>query len=160
LRALFPLTVARSRLAGRPGRVALVGLGVAAGAAALAVVLGGSLIAQDRSLARAIDRLPGDQRAVRAVWGGQPGQVGGRWSSLDRSARPELRTLGLGEPFAATLFRESEIDGRLVTLGGVERLGRWVKLSSGRPPRACVASHCEVSGSPATARCRTSPGCG
>ena len=136
MRALFPLTVARSRLARRPGRVALVGLGVAAGAAALAGVLGGSLIAQDRSLARAIDRLPGDQRAVRAVWGGQPGQLGGRWAALDRAARPELRTLGLGEPLAATLFRESEFDGRLITLGG-DRAPR--PLGAGFAPGACRA---------------------
>jgi hypothetical protein len=144
LRTLFPLTVSRSRLARRPGRVLLVGLGVAAGAAALAGVLGGSLVTRDRSLSRAIDRLPGEQRAVRAVWGGEPGQVGGRWASLDRAARPELRTLGLGEPFAATLFRESEIDGYLVTLGGVEHLRRWVRLSSGRLPRPCRAARCEV----------------
>ena len=121
-----------------------MGLGVAAGAAALAGVLGGSLIAQDRSLARAIDRLPGDQRAVRAVWGGQPGQLGGQWAALDRTARPELRRLGLGEPLAATLFRESEFDGRLITLGGIENLGRWVKVSSGRLPRSCVPERCEV----------------
>ena len=122
----------------------LVGLGVAAGAAALAGVLGGSLIAQDRSLARAVDRLPGDQRAVRAVWGGQPGQLGGQWSALDRKARAELRTLGLGAPFAATLFREGEFDGHLITLGGVENLGRWVRLRSGHLPAACRPERCEV----------------
>ena len=88
----------------------------------------------------AIDRLPGDQRAVRAVWGGEPGQVGGRWPALDRAARPELRTLGLGEPFAATLFRESEIDGHLVTLGGVENLGRWVRPKDEDATRRQVAA--------------------
>src|SRR5437870_3612896 len=51
LRSLaFPLWLAGVRLATRAERVALVALGIAAGAGMLAAVLAGSLLAQDRSL--------------------------------------------------------------------------------------------------------------
>jgi hypothetical protein len=143
-RIVSPLALATVRLARRPERVVLVGLGVAAGAAALALVLAGGVVARDLSLQRSVQRLPEDQRSVRAVWGGIPVQLGTRWSALDRPARSALRSLGLGEPVAAMLYRDSEIGGSLVTLGGIENLGRWVRLTSGRLPRACTAARCEV----------------
>ena len=44
--------------------------GIAAGAALLAAVLAGSLVAQDRSVERATVRVPAEDRTVRLVWGG------------------------------------------------------------------------------------------
>src|SRR5205814_3635912 len=38
----------------------------------------------------------------------------------------------------------SQIDGRLVNLRAANGLGRFVQLHSGRLPRPCVPSHCEV----------------
>ena len=143
-RVLYPVWLALRRLRRRTGRVALVGLGVATGAGALAAVLAGSLVAQDRSLARATAQVAPAERTVRAVWGGIPGQTGSRWQGLDRQARPILGTLHLGEPFAATLFRESVLGNALVDLGGVQNLGRWVRLESGRLPRPCRPERCEV----------------
>jgi hypothetical protein len=91
-----------------------------------------------------VQRLPEGQRSVRAVWGGIPAQTGARWATLDRSARAALRSLGLGEPVAAMLYRDQEVGGSLITLGGIEHLGRWVRLTSGRLPRACTGTRCEV----------------
>ena len=48
--------------------MALLAAGIAAGAAVLAAVLGGSLIAQDRETARALERVPPAQRTVTAIY--------------------------------------------------------------------------------------------
>ena len=42
------------------------------------------------------------------------------------------------------LFRESTVAGHFVSLAGVEGLARYVRLSSGRLPRACTPARCEV----------------
>ncbi len=71
-RLATPLGLAERRLTHRLERVALVALGIAAGTAMLAAVLGGSLLARDRSLERATARIPASERAVRALWFGIP----------------------------------------------------------------------------------------
>src|SRR5437660_681069 len=69
-RLATPLRLARLRLAHRPERVALVVLGIAAGTAMLAAVLGGSLLARDRSLQRATARIPpADRPGPRLAFG-------------------------------------------------------------------------------------------
>src|SRR5919197_1569575 len=60
----FPLGLAWSRLRHQPGRALLLALGVAAAAGALAVVIGGSLVAQDVSAGRALGAVPESKRAV------------------------------------------------------------------------------------------------
>ena len=65
-RFLSPLVLARARLGRRLGRVALVGLGLAAAAATLSAVLAGGLVAQDKSVARSLAAVPAPERAVRA----------------------------------------------------------------------------------------------
>jgi hypothetical protein len=51
-RVAFPLRLAAVRLSHRAGRTALLAAGIAAAAAVLAVVLGGSLVPQDEQTAR------------------------------------------------------------------------------------------------------------
>jgi hypothetical protein len=143
-RFLYPLRLARARLSNRLERVALVGIGIAAGAAMLAAVVGGSLVAQDRSLARATARIDEQDRAVRAQWAGVPVPGVEQFPALDRQARAALRTVSSRHPFAAMVFRESAIAGRLVDLSAVDGLGRWVRLRSGRLPRPCRPARCEV----------------
>jgi len=87
----FMLALARVRRRG--GRAFLVGIGVAAAAAALATVLAASLVAQDRSLARRLAELPDSSRAVRAVWLGVPGSDAEGYAALDAAARAALRGL-------------------------------------------------------------------
>ena len=144
-RALFPLRLARARLASRGGRIALVGLGIAVGAAMLAGVLGGSLVARDRSLARATAQLPAADRAVRAVWDGIPGQNPRGWPALDRAVVRAVAPLAhRRSPVRVELVRETELGGTLVDLGAVDGLGRFVRLESGRLPRECRPARCEV----------------
>ena len=142
-RAAFPLRLAGARVAARGERVALVGLGIAAGAAMLAAVLGGSLVARDRSLARATARIPAADRAVRTVWDGIPGQNPEGWPALDGAVRSALAPLGR-RPVRVELVRETQLGGVLVDLGAVDGLGRFVRLESGRLPQTCRPERCEV----------------
>ena len=64
----YPLRLAWNRLAHGAGRAGLLALGIAAAAAALASVVGGSLVAQDEALARALQRVPAEQRSVSIVY--------------------------------------------------------------------------------------------
>ena len=143
-RVLYPLRLVRARLARRLGRIALVGRGLAAAAATLAAVLAGSLVAQDRSVGRALERIPEPQRAVRALWFGVPGETDKSAAELDRAARTSLARLNVGEPDRVLLFRRASIGGALVDLGAADDLGSWVQLRSGRLPKTCTPERCEV----------------
>ncbi|MEO5575717.1 MAG: FtsX-like permease family protein [Gaiellaceae bacterium] len=142
--ALYPLRLVGARLGRRSAPVVLVVLGIAAGAA---VVLGGragALVAQDRAVAQAVGRIPEGQRSVRAVWFGVPGQSDEPQPTLEQRARRALARTGLGPVTSLVLFRETTLGGTFAGLGGVEGLGRFVTLRSGRLPRSCTASRCEV----------------
>jgi FtsX-like permease family protein len=142
-RVTFPLRLAWARLARRPERVVLVTLGIAAGAALLAAVLAGSLVAQDRSVERATARVPETDRTVRLVWGGIASGPGNGFREVDRTARRVLDPL-VRHPARAMLFRQSIADGHLFDLGAVDGLGRFVRLRSGRLPKTCTPERCEV----------------
>ena len=124
---------------GRRGRTAVV-----AGAAVLALVDAGSLVIRDRALERATAALPASQRVVQATWFGTLSTGASAWPKLDAIVRPQLRAIGGGEPVAAMLYREASVDGRLIDLRGVDGVGRFVRLVSGRLPRPCTATRCEV----------------
>src|SRR5262249_57485844 len=79
----------------------------------------------------------GGDRSVEVAWFGA---FGGTWRALDREVTAALPR----EPVRAMLYRESQIDGRLVNLRAANDLSRFVRLRSGRLPRTCVPSHCEV----------------
>src|SRR5918999_798267 len=141
-RFAFPLALAGKRLLRRRGRVVLAGLGIATGSLALAVVLAGSLVVQHQGLARAAERLPEAERAVRAFWLGVPRTE--TWASLDRAADEALRPLTGLDPTAVLVYRQTQVGGALVDLGAADDLDRWVRLRSGRPPGPCRPERCEV----------------
>jgi hypothetical protein len=143
-RLAVPCRLALARVRRRGGSMLLAGLGVAAAAAALATVLAASLVAQDRSLARRLGELPDASRAVRAVWLGVPGRDDERYAALDAAARTALRDVPGERPVGTVLFRESTIAGTFVGLGAVDGLRPWIRLRSGRLPRACRPERCEV----------------
>jgi len=72
--AAYPLALAAVRLRHRAGRTVAVAFGVAVGAAALAVAVGGSVAVQDRAVQRSLAELEPSERAVQAVWSGVPAQ--------------------------------------------------------------------------------------
>src|SRR2546423_4808762 len=142
-RFAFPLRLAWLRLTRRGERVLLVAFGIAAGAALLAAVLAGSLVAQDRSVERATARLPAADRTVRLVWGGIASGPGTDIAVLDRTARRTLAPL-VSSPTRAMLLRTAQAGGHLYDLGAIDGLARYVHVRSGRLPRPCRATHCEV----------------
>jgi hypothetical protein len=139
-RILFPLRLARVRLAAGGERLALVAVGVLAGAAVLAAVLAGRLVMQDRALEQAVRALPPGDRTVQVVWSGATDS----FASLDRTVTPRVTQLTGERPVAAMLFREASIQGRLVNVRAADDLDRYVNLVSGRLPTRCIPSHCEV----------------
>jgi hypothetical protein len=139
-RIAFPLRLVGARLAAGGERSLLIALGVAAGAAVLAAVLGGRLVMQDRSLALATAQLQPADREVQVTWSGAVDS----FPRLNAEVVPQLTEVTGAAPAAAMLFRESSIQGRLVNLRAADDLGRYVRLISGRLPTTCVPSHCEV----------------
>src|SRR4051794_2932106 len=142
-RIAYPLRLAWARLLRRGERVLLVLFGIAAGAALLAAVLAGSLVAQDRSVARATARVPAQDRTVRLVWGGIASGPGTDVQRLDEISRRALAPL-VHSATRAMLFRTSQANGHLFDLGAIDGLARFVHVRSGRAPRRCVPAHCEV----------------
>ena len=122
----------------------LVAVGIAAGAAFLAVSLAASVIVQDRALGRALRSLPPGQRSVVASWSGLPLQAGQSLHALDGNARGALRKATGRDPFAAMVFRSARFGATLVDLGGLQNLARRVELTSGRLPQTCTPDRCEV----------------
>ena len=106
----------------------------------LAAVLAGRLVMQDRALVQAAARLAPGDREVQVVWSGASNSFG----RLDAFVAPRMQSVTGERPSAAMLFREASIQGRLVNLRAADDLGRWVHLVSGRLPKRCVPSHCEV----------------
>jgi len=116
----------------------LAASGIAIGTAVLVGVLGGTKIAQDRSVSQAVERVPAASRSVRAVWFGVPVGSSEAYPALDRDVRSRLGGIALPRPTPLVLFRESTVAGHFVSLAGVDGLGRFVRLTSGRLPRPCT----------------------
>ncbi len=119
-------------------------LGLAVATAVLAAVLAGVTIATDRSTAQAVERLPADSRAVRAVWFGVPAGRDEAQPALAREVRDALAALPLEGPTPLVLVRESTVAGKFVGLAAVDGLASHVILRSGRMPRPCTPERCEV----------------
>jgi hypothetical protein len=139
-RITFPLRLVGARLGAGGERLALVALGIVAGAAVLAAVLGGRLVMQDRALQLAVGQLQPGDRTVQVVWSGATTSFG----QLDPHVTPKVEALTGETPVAAMLFREASIQQRLVNVRAADDLNQWVILDSGRLPKPCVPSHCEV----------------
>jgi hypothetical protein len=144
-RVAFPLRLAAVRLSHRAGRTALLAAGVAAGATVLAVVLGGSLVAQDEETARALSRVPAAQRAVTATYS-DLGVVrrGETLGSTEPLVRRALAGIAPTEPVRVLQYKLVRIEGSLVNLAAIDEVARWVRLRSGRLPRTCTPERCEV----------------
>ncbi len=140
----YVLGLAFHRLRRRDSGALVAALGITAAAAVLALILAGTTVAKDRALAQDVDRLPAAARAVRAVWFGVPAGPEDGWRGLDRRARAALEPLPAGRPTAIALVRESTVGGRFVGLAAVDGLAPYVELRSGRLPRRCTPTRCEV----------------
>jgi FtsX-like permease family len=142
--AWYVLGLAFGRIRRRDGGALVAALGIAAATAVLAGILAGATVAKDRGVAQDVDRLPAAAGSVRAVWFGAPSGPEEEWQRLDRAARAALAPLPARPPVAIALVRESTIGGVFVGLAAVDGLAPHVLLRSGRLPRACAPTRCEV----------------
>jgi len=139
------LRLARVRVANRGGRTALLAAGIAAGAAVLAVVLGGSLVAQDEQTARALARVPASERNVTAVYSDLGvSRRGATLKTTEPLVHRALQTVTPAEPVRVLQYKLLRVEGSLVNLAAIDGLGNWVRLRSGRLPQTCTVARCEV----------------
>ncbi len=111
--ALYPLRLVAARLGRRSAPVVLVVLGIAAGASVVFGGRAGTLVAQDRAVAQAVERIPEGQRSVRAVWFGIPAQSDEPQPALDRRARAALARRGRRAPDIARPLPRDHDCGRV-----------------------------------------------
>jgi hypothetical protein len=151
-RLLVPTRYALLRLRRHLPMTAVVAIGIAVGAAVLAMTAIGSASVQDRAVQRALAQLAPSDRAIQAVWSGVPAQSSLSYRQLDELARRTVTPILGQPPLAVAVFRQATWGGAYVNLGAVDGLRRWITLRSGRLPRHCTPASCEliqVGGKPA-----------
>ena len=149
---MVPVRLAAVRLRAHAQRNLLAAIGIAVGAAVLAMTAVGAVAVQDRAVQRALAGLQPSDRAVQALWSGVPAQSNLSYLQLDRLARHALEPVLHHPAFAVEVFRQATWGGAFVNLGAVDGLSRWLVLRSGRLPHACTPSDCEliqIGGAPA-----------
>ena len=141
LALLAPAEVAERRVARSPARLALVAVGVALATGALVAVSAGSLVLRERVLRTSLEALAPSQRSFRAD---EFGLAFSARRTSDAAARRALAQLTARPPVEAVAFHPLRFQQHLLELTAVERLRSFVRLKSGRLPRACTANRCEV----------------
>jgi hypothetical protein len=143
-RLLVPVRYALRRMRAHAQRTVVIAVGIAVGAAVLALTAVGSGAVQDQAVQRGLAQLQPSDRAIQAVWSGVPAQSNLSLPQLDRLAREALRPVLHQAPFGVVVFRQATWGGAFVNLGAVDGLARWLVLRSGRLPRTCRPSDCEL----------------
>lgn len=143
-RTLVPIRFALLRVRRRWPQTLVVALGIAIGAAVLALTAVASTAVQDRAVQRALAQLQPSDRAIQTVWSGVPAQSRLSFRRIDAIARAQTTPI-LGQvPFRVAVFRQATWGGAFVNLGAVDGLARWITLRSGRLPHTCTPNDCEL----------------
>jgi len=121
----------------------LVVAGTVLAFATLVAVVGGSLVARQQALARSLAALPQSERGFRIDRFGSTLDARS-YRQTDRRARHALAALGGGRTRGVIVFRELRVQGELVQLVAVDGLASAIRLRSGRLPRTCTDSGCEL----------------
>jgi hypothetical protein len=151
-RTLVPIRFALLRLRRRWPQALVVAVGIAVGAAVLALTAVGSASVQDRAVQRALAQLQPSDRAIQTVWSGVPAQSNLSFARLDALARAQTTPILNEAPFGVEVFRQATWGGAFVNLGAVDGLSKWITLQTGRLPRVCTPNDCElvqIGGAPA-----------
>src|SRR4051794_28426066 len=143
-RALVPIRYGLRRLRRNAPRAVLAAIGLAIGAAVLALTQVSSTAVQDRAVQRALQQLQPSDRAVQVVWSGVPAQSDLSLGRLDELARNAVTPILHEPPFRVEGFRQATWGGAFVNLGAVDGLPKWVTLRSGRLPKPCTPTNCEL----------------
>jgi hypothetical protein len=117
--------------------------GVALAFATFLSVLGGSLVARQQSLGRALAAVPESTRAFRVDAFGGP-LDGPTYRHEDAHVRRALAPLSKGAIRRVIFFRELRVQGERVELAAADDLARLLRLRSGRLPRTCTHARCEM----------------
>src|SRR5579884_3050345 len=128
-RALVPVRYALRRLRVNAPRTVVAALGIAVGAAVLALTQIGSTAVQDRAVQNALAQLQPSDRAIQAVWSGVPAQSSLSLPQLDRIARAATTPILGRAPFRVEVFRQATWGGVFVNLGAVDGLRRWIDVT-------------------------------
>ncbi len=140
--ALPLLALAWARARARPGRGVLVAIGVAVAVAAFGAVIGAGTITAELATRRAAEQLPGPQREFTIGWYGVPPVAG--YGSIDTRATAALGRLSQAPVASSLIFPQLNLAGSSVDLAAVRGAGRYLRLTSGRLPGACLPQRCEV----------------
>src|SRR5919197_403344 len=138
-----PVVVAAARLRAQPLRPALLVGGVALAFALLVTVFAGSLVARQQALRRTLASVPESERGFRIDRFGVTLDTRG-YAQADERARHALAALGSGKTERVVLFRALRVQGELVELAAADKHASAVRVRSGRLPRSCRATSCEV----------------
>ena len=137
-----PVSVAVARIRRRPQRGLLAALGIAVATAMLGATIVGGRVSSELSVQRALAKVPVEQRAIRVLWSGPPDNG---YRSVNPAATRAIESLAPGQPVRTVLYRETRFEnGRIALIAGVDGLSRFVRLTSGRLPRTCTPTRCEV----------------
>jgi hypothetical protein len=143
-RALVPVKYALRRLRNNGPRTSVAALGIAIGAAVLALTQIGSTAVQDRAVQRALGELQPSDRAIQTVWSGVPAQSSLSLRKLDALARAATTPIIGRPPFRVEVFRQATWGGAFVNLGAVDNLHRLIRMVHGRVPKPCTPQDCEL----------------
>ncbi|HYP45724.1 MAG TPA: hypothetical protein VEQ66_11090 [Propionibacteriaceae bacterium] len=139
---VVPFALAWAAVRHRPGGWLLLSLGVALAAFLPVFASGLRTEASVAAIRGAVDALPSTQRAVLAVTSRD--LRGTALGEVDASVRAGLGASGLTSVQHTLTFRPVALAGTDVTVGAVDALGDDVRVTSGRLPRSCRPSACEV----------------
>ena len=121
---LYPLRLVGARLGRRSAPVVLVVLGIAAGASVVFGGRAGTLVAQDRAVAQAVERIPEGQPLGSRGLVRRPGSERRAVRPCSTGARAPRSQGRRRDATSLVLFRETTSPARSPGLGGVEGLGR------------------------------------
>jgi hypothetical protein len=143
--ALAPVALGVARARSAPARWVLPALGVALATALLGAAAGGGAVAGEQAARDAVQGLAPAARSVRVSWaGGLPAGTDARARRLLSGLTPagQTRSVLLQPSVAMTITPHAA--RKAVQLAAITPLSRWVRLRSGRLPRSCTPSRCEV----------------
>src|SRR3954452_12756182 len=143
-RALVPVRYGLRRLRRNAPRAVLAAVGIAIGAAVLALTQVSATAVQDRAVQSALEQLQPSDRAVQVVWSGVPAQSDLSLRALDRIVRDAVTPVLNKRPFRVAVFRQATWGGAFVNLGAIDGLSTWLSLLSGRLPKPCTSNDCEL----------------
>ncbi|MGH3143678.1 MAG: hypothetical protein ACRDO9_11190, partial [Gaiellales bacterium] len=143
-RILFPLQFAARRVTAARRSLLIAALGVALAACALGAAFAASAIVENRAVADAIDELPPGERDVEVTWVGLSSSPSERLDALDRRARAALGSVGLTSGERTLVYRNTPIEGQVVSLAAADGLAKSLVILRGRLPRPCTPTRCET----------------